>query len=145
MNWGNKLLLVFALFGGGISYMVYRCMQTPVDLVSKDYYKDELTYQYVIDGAHRAAALSAQPLLSAIPAGVHIQLPPEMKRHSLSGRIRFYCAADAGRDRDIVLAPGPDGSQTIPKETLLPGQYTVSISWETGGTNYFSQQALNLH
>jgi hypothetical protein len=144
MNWGNKLLLVFAIFGSGMSYMVYRCMQTPVDLVSKEYYKEELAYQQVIDGARRANALSQQPRLSATDAGLHLQLPPEMKEKTLTGQIRFYCPADAARDRDIPLLASPDASQVIPKELLPPGQYTVSISWNAAGTNYFSQQPLTI-
>ena len=145
MNWGNKLLLVFAIFGGGMSYMVYRCMQTPVDLVSKDYYKEELAYQQVIDGTRHANALSAQPRLSATKAGLHLQLPAEMKQKTLTGLIRFYCPADAARDRDIPLTPDAGGSQDIPKEFLASGQYTVSVSWNTDGTNYFSQQSLSIH
>jgi hypothetical protein len=63
MNWGNKLLLVFVVFASGISFLVYRCMKTPVDLVSSDYYKDELVYQQVIDAAKRANALSGGVVL----------------------------------------------------------------------------------
>ena len=37
-----------------------RCMQTPVDLVSEHYYKDELAYQQVIDGTRKANALSGK-------------------------------------------------------------------------------------
>ena len=83
--------------------MVYRCMQTPVDLVSKDYYKDELAYQQVIGGTRRANALSRPVRLAATGEGVRVELPVEMKQRSLSGHIRFYCPADAGRDRDILL------------------------------------------
>ncbi len=32
-----------------MSYMIYRCMNVPVNLVSKAYYKDEIAYQEVID------------------------------------------------------------------------------------------------
>jgi len=144
MNWGNRLLLVFVIFGSGMSYMVYRCMQTPVDLVSKDYYKEELAYQQVIDGSRHADALSSKPRLTATETGLRIQLPTEMKQKALKGLIRFYCPADATRDRVIPLSPDADAGQTIPKEALHPGQYTVSISWDTDGVNYFSQQPLTI-
>ncbi|HVU94148.1 MAG TPA: FixH family protein [Puia sp.] len=144
MNWGNKLLLVFVIFGSGISYMVYRCMQTPVDLVSKDYYKDELAYQQVIDGSRHANALSTMPRLAATEAGLRLQLPVEMKQKTLTGRIRFYCPANAARDREIPLSPDAECRQDIPKDVLSPGQYTVSISWDAGGINYFSQQSLTI-
>jgi len=145
MNWGNKLLLVFAVFGGGMSYMVYRCMQTPVDLVSKDYYKEELAYQKVIDGTRRANALSGPVRIDTISGGVRLVLPVEMRDKPVSGLVRFYCAADAHRDRRIALSIDAGGEQLIPKENILPGQYTVSVNWESAGVGYYAQQAFVIH
>ena len=140
MNWGNRLLLVFIVFGGGISYMVYRCMQTPVDLVSTQYYKDELAYQRVIDGKRQADALSARPMLSRSGEGLRLQMPVEMKHREVRGTISFYCAADASRDREVALAPEPDGSQEIASAVVRPGHYVVKVNWTASGVGYFSEQ-----
>lgn len=145
MNWGNRLLLVFAVFGGGMSYMVYRCMQTPVDLVSKDYYKEELAYQQVIDGTRRANGLSGPVRIDTAADGVRVVLPAEMRNRMVTGQVRFYCPADASRDRKMVLNMDVEGGQVIPREAILAGQYTVSVSWETGGVGYYSQQSLVIH
>lgn len=142
MNWGNKLLLVFVVFGGGISYMVYRCMETPVDLVSEHYYKDELAYQQVIDGTHQANALSARVALTLTAQGIRIQLPPEMREKQVRGTIEFYCPADASRDRSLPLSIGRDGQQDLTIADLKPGHYTVKIAWNTGGIGYFAEQPL---
>ncbi|GGA94716.1 FixH family protein [Puia dinghuensis] len=145
MNWGNKLLLVFVVFGGGISYMVYRCMQTPVDLVSKDYYRDELAYQRVIDGTQRANDLSGSVKLETTAVGVRLALPREMRYRTITGTVRFYCAADAARDREIALEPDAEGVQDIGRKAVGPGQYTVSVSWQSGGVDYYSQQPFVIH
>ena len=58
MNWGNKLILVFIVFAVMMSVLVYKSVNTKYDLVSKDYYKDELRYQDKIDGMHNAAKVS---------------------------------------------------------------------------------------
>lgn len=145
MNWGNRVLLVFVLFGGGMSYMVWRCIQMPVDLVSKEYYKEELAYQQVIDGTRHANALSAAVELVITAEGVRIKLPAEMRQKSVEGAVRFYCAADAARDRKVTLAPDAEGNQLIPRNMLVAGQYIVSVNWDAAGTNYFSQQAFVLH
>ena len=73
MNWGNKILVVFVAFGSMISYMVYRCVKTPVNLVSEQYYKDELAYQNVIDGTKRANALSGKLELAQEDNGISQQ------------------------------------------------------------------------
>jgi hypothetical protein len=140
MNWGNKLLLVFVVFGGGISYMVFRCMQTPVNLVSEHYYKDELAYQQVIDGTRQANALSAKVGLTLTTGGIHIQLPPEMRDRQVRGNIEFYCPSDAARDRNLPLSIERGGHEDIPVADLLPGHYTVKIAWTAAGIGYFSEQ-----
>lgn len=144
MNWGNKLLLVFVVFGGGISYMVYRCMQTPVDLVSEHYYKDELAYQKVIDGTREANALSGKVGLTLTAEGIRIQLPPEMHDRQVRGTVEFYCPADAGRDRTLPLSIERGGRQDIALANLRSGHYTVKITWTAGGVGYFTEQPLTV-
>ncbi|MDR3716393.1 MAG: FixH family protein [Puia sp.] len=140
MNWGNRLLLVFVVFGSMISYMVWRCMETPVDLVTKDYYKDELVYQDVIDGARKAAALSGSVILRQETNTISVQLPPEMRNTQVSGHILFYCPSDVARDRNLPLTPDAGGRQEIDTHRFLPGHYRVKIGWESRGIRYFSEQ-----
>ncbi len=79
MHWGNKLLLVFGGFGCLMTYMVYRCMQTPVNLVAQEYYRDELAYQAVIDSKKEVAQLNSQVKLQQEQDSISIRLPREMK------------------------------------------------------------------
>ena len=41
MNWGNKLLVAFIVFGLGMGYLAYRSMNTNFELVENDYYKQD--------------------------------------------------------------------------------------------------------
>jgi FixH protein len=140
MSWGNKILVVFIAFGSMISYMVYRCVKTPVNLVSEQYYKDELAYQKVIDGTTQANALSGRLELSQRDREITVQLPAEMNGRTVSGRIFFYCPSDVSRDRNLTLATDSLGRQQIAAGLVRKGHYTVKVSWETGGIDYFIQQ-----
>ena len=42
MNWGNRLVIVFLVFGAGMGFLVYRSIKTNYELVETDYYKHEL-------------------------------------------------------------------------------------------------------
>jgi len=140
ISWGNTLLLVFAAFGGMISFMVYRCMQTPVDLVAKEYYKDELTYQQVIDARQKALALSTGVTLRQAAEAITVTLPEEMRNTGVKGSIQFYCPSDAGRDRRFALQPDTTASQYIAAGIIKPGRYTVRIQWESNGVRYFEEK-----
>lgn len=146
MNWGNRLIVVFIVFGGMISYMVYRCMRTPVDLVSANYYKEELAYQEVIDGTRAANGLSARPKLREQASGdIDVQMPAEMNGRLVDGFIIFYCPSDMARDRQVPLEPDQRGRQLIAGRLVPAGVYTVKLSWKTGGKQYYSEQSMEIH
>jgi FixH len=140
MNWGYKLLVVFIAFGSLMSYMVYRCVNSPVDLVDNEYYKDELVYQDVIDGAKNANALSSRVKLLQDSAFITIQFPEEMKNTNVNGTVLFYCPADGGRDKKLPLDVSPSGLQRIRAKAILPGNYTVKIQWESRRNHYYSEE-----
>ena len=140
MNWGQKLIIVFMVFAGGMAYLAYRCMHVSTELVSKEYYKDELKYQDIIDGTKTANALSGRVELSQQGPVITVQLPDEMRHQTVSGNIWFYCAADASRDRHIPLATNEEALQQIDKNVLLPGVYTVKFDWTSNNKNYHTEQ-----
>lgn len=143
MNWGNKLLVTFIVFGAGMTYLVYRSVNTNYELVDKEYYKNELAYQQVIDGAARANALSATDLHQD-SNGIVLQLPDEMKNKSVTGNIHFYCAYDEKLDRTFALQTSPEGLQLFPASLFKPGTYTVKISWESNGSSYYTEKNISI-
>jgi hypothetical protein len=144
MNWGNRLLVTFIVFGTGIFYLVYRSMNTNFELVEKEYYKSELRYQDVIDGSNRANALSTTVKLEQTSDGLILQLPDEMKDQVISGTVLFYCAYDASQDRKFVIKINAGGSQQFEKGQINPGSYTVKIDWNTNGKNYYTEKTITI-
>ena len=144
MNWGHKLVLVFVVFAGGISYLVYRSMHIDTELVNTEYYKDELRYQEVIDGTNRANALSSRIRISQQDAMIVVQLPSEMKNQKVSGSIWFYCAAEKKKDRRMIIELNPDGLQQINKKIFLPGNYMVKFDWNSNNKHYHSEEPLTI-
>jgi hypothetical protein len=144
MNWGNKLLVTFVVFAAFMSYMLYRCLNTNYDLVTKDYYKDELAYQQVIDGANHANALKGQVSLSQQGSQIRLQMPADMNGKAPAGEVFFYCASDASRDRKIPLKADGTGQQWLDAATLAPGPYRVKITWTAAGVQYFSEEPFSV-
>lgn len=140
MSWGNRLLLVFIAFTGLMSYMTYRCMQTPVELVAREYYRDELAFQQVIDGTNNANALSRSVAITEESGKIIIEFPPEMKNSLLTGDILFYHAANEARDRKIKMHVQGGGKLELDRMLTGPGQFTVKITWNTPSKNYYSEQ-----
>ncbi|MBL7733364.1 MAG: FixH family protein [Chitinophagaceae bacterium] len=139
MNWGNKLLVTFIVFGAGMTFLVYRSVKTTYEMADKDYYKNELSYQQVIDGKNRANALSSLVSLRQSDSGILLQLPKEMHGRKISGTVWFYCAYDEKRDQHTELNPAADGSQLLSDKHLAPGEYTVKVDWNSEGKRYYHE------
>ena len=144
MNWGNKLLITFLIFGAGISFLVYRSMHTNFELVEKDYYKSELRYQEIIDGTNRANALSTIVQLQQNGEGLLLQLPAEMKDQPVSGNVLFYCDYDASKDRKFALQVNSDGLQLFERRELARGHYLVKINWNANGKDYYTEKMISI-
>lgn len=143
-NWGHKLTIVFILFGALMFTLVYKCFQTDFQLVNKEYYKDELKYQQVIDGTKNAVALSSEVNLRQEGNNLAIQFPNEMKGKKLSGQLWFYCSYDDTKDRHIAVATTSDALQLVERSRLAAANYTVKINWEADNKNYYNEQTITL-
>ncbi|MEP7318229.1 MAG: FixH family protein [Panacibacter sp.] len=143
MNWGNKLLLVFIVFGALIGTLVYKCMQQNFELVSKDYYGDELRYQDKIDGVANANKLSTVRVTEDI-ADISIQLPKELNGMPLTGEAWFYCANNASNDRRIPLTVDNNGAMFIEKNKLAKTKYLLKLNWQSGEEIFYNEQSIEL-
>jgi FixH len=145
MNWGNKLLITFLVFGGGILWLVYRSMNAKFELVEKDYYKSELRYQDVIDASNHANALATSVKIEQANGRVLLQLPEEMKGQRITGTVLFYCDYNSDQDRKFSLNVDANADQVFEKGALLPGNYLVKISWNANKTNYYTEKLMTIN
>jgi len=144
LNWGHKITIVLILFAVLMFTLVYKSIKTDFELVSKDYYKDELQYQQVIDGSSNAATLSSNIIITQNEKGVTIQFPGEMKGKLLEGEIWFYCSYSEHKDRRIKIDVTNDAVQFIERSKLAAGNYTVKTNWKATGTGYYNEQSFSI-
>ncbi len=140
--WPWMILGTFTLFfAGTVGLIVMACSQK-TDLVSKDYYEQELRYQAQIDNADRARHLAVQPQVSfdAAQRAIVIHLPTIPARPITLGTICLYRPSAAGLDRKLPLNLDSSGLQKVDASQLAPGPWKVRVSWNSGGEGYFVDQ-----
>ena len=126
-----------------MSTLVYMCSKQRFDLVSKDYYIDELRYQDRIDGTNNAAKLS-ELQVKQNEENVVISFPKEMNGLAVDGQAWFYCPADAKKDQKIALAIDADGRQFISKSKFVKAKYLLKLNWKAGSEQYYSEKKLEI-
>ncbi|MBW0179091.1 FixH family protein [Sediminibacterium sp.] len=141
MNWGNKLILVFIGFAGLMTTLVYKAVNTRFELVSKEYYQDELRYQDKIDGRANAA-LIGEIIVTHTNKELLLQLPREMKGMIIKGEAWFYCKTDATKDLRLPLTVDADGRQIIAREKLPADKYLLKLSWEAAEKKYYVEKEI---
>lgn len=142
-NWGWALTIVFIAFAAHISILVFKCTQQQFDLVSNDYYNEELKYQDKIDGMKNARQLTPVQYVQT-DNNVSLQLPKELNGHALTGQVWLYCAANAANDYKTPLQVNSEGVMLIDKKKLADANYTAKVTWEAGETKYYNEQPLTI-
>ena len=141
MNWGYKILSVYIVFIAGILYMVFKSSGENQDLVTKDYYEQELKYQQVIDDAARAGTLSSEVKYELKGEQMMITLPKEMEGKNSTVHILLYCTAD--KRKDITSEQVTETAVlNLPITKNNKGLHELKVSWITEGKSYYSEQKL---
>jgi hypothetical protein len=142
ISWGTGIVIAFVIFmGGTISTAVY-LMNKNVNLVTEDYYDQEIKYQQQIDRMERTSQLGNKQIVSFDGSIVRINIPKSVLSSRLTGEIYFYRPSDSKSDIKIPLITDTSGVQVIPVERLEKGLWKIKVSWLSKGKDYFSEDRI---
>lgn len=143
--WPYAIIVVFLLFAGYIGYMVQQAMRTTVDLVSPDYYKQELVYQQRLESVARTAALPA-PVELRHEVDAHrltLQLPEALAAQSAQGELHFFRPSNQQLDFTLPMQLVA-GQQQLSTARMQPGYWRIRLDFTAGGQAYFLEKTLVL-
>lgn len=144
MNWGNKIAIVYSIFVIIIVAMVWISFSHPTDLVSKDYYAQELAYQQKIDAIQREHQLDTSIQTQWVDSGLWIMYPQSVQGIDFKGKISLYCPSDESKDFQVPLDFNNQGRFFIPKSTWKNGYYQAQLSWENNHHSYYKEFYLSV-
>ncbi|MBL7703608.1 MAG: FixH family protein [Ferruginibacter sp.] len=141
MNWGTKILIVYAAFVLGIVFMVFKSSSQTTDLVTKDYYAKELRYQEKIDEMKRVSALSAPVEYSIKDNLLILSFPKDFAGKKLSGEAVLYCPSDERKDIKKSFTVLDEHLQ-IPIPATAGGAYELHLNWQHDGITYYFEKKI---
>jgi nitrogen fixation protein FixH len=141
LSWGHKITAAYVLFVGGIVFLSVKASRQHFDLVTPDYYEQEIKYQEVVDQKTSTAALSAPVTIEKADKSLLIQFPAEFKDQAIKGEIYFYCPSDKRKDvKENFSTATQSYTQAIPVNAS--GMYDIKLQWEAGGKQYYKEQKI---
>jgi nitrogen fixation protein FixH len=142
--WPIVIVAYFACFlSACIAFVIY-CSFHKVDLVSKDYYAQELRYQEQMERLARGLEVQGEVRIAydAASQQMLIALPLSQARQGISGWIQLYRPSSASQDRQLALALNHEGVQTWDASVLEPGLWRVRVTWSVAHQQYYHDHKL---
>jgi len=144
MNWGHKIIFSFVAFMIFLGILVYRSFQSKVNLVSQDYYKQEIVYQDQINKIENELALekSVSIVHNSRLNELLIIFPRELEVKT--SRLTLYRPSDASMDRSWNLQLDQENADKISTESLSGGLWQVQVEWSDQSNSYYKEQNIFL-
>lgn len=137
-NWGHGVALALGIF---IAFILYLIFIFPIgkqnsELVTENYYEDELAYQKVIDAKKNADQLAQKPQFVQNIDGIKITFPQEILNANSKIEYYLYRTNDKTKDKFGSVLLDQSNSFLIPKKSFELGNYTLKIKWNKDSINY---------
>ena len=105
------------------------------DLVTDEYYKEELKYQDAIDKEANAKTLKTNVKWRKTDEGIQFEFPSDLNYKNISGKVFLYRPSNKQLDIEIPISLS-DHYLLIPDDRLLDGRWNISIDWRYNQSEY---------
>jgi hypothetical protein len=139
MNWGYKILFVYALFVLGIMLLVIKSSSQKMDLVTTDYYEKELVFQQRIDEGKRVDSLSSPVNCEIKNRYLFITFPKDFNGKKITGKAVLYCPSDESKD---VSHDFSTEDNALVVQVGEAGNYELHLSWKADGISYYLEKKI---
>ncbi|NMH86737.1 FixH family protein [Flavivirga algicola] len=145
INWGTGIIIAFI---GFISFIMYFIITMNVDdaydhdLVTEDYYAEELVYQKDIDKLKNAKKLKENITYKKTAEGLVIQFPEAIDIKKITGNVFLYRPSNKHLDFETAISLSKP-TLLIPDNRLVDGRWNIKIDWQYNRISYLFKASIN--
>jgi hypothetical protein len=139
MSWGYRITILYLGFVGIIVTLVTISSQNKEELVSKDYYAQELMYQKKLDAINNEKDLAETIKHQVTDSAIVLFFNSD----AVSGTVNFFCPSDSKKDKSFAIKFNK-GVQKIKTKDLMKGAYKMQMSWKLLDKSYFREEIVNI-
>ena len=137
LHWGHGLGIALVCFMLFILFLifVFPSGKQNAEMISNNYYEEELQYQNVIDAKNNASKLEKLPQYKATTEGMLISFPDQIKVDHDKVNFVLFRTDDSNLDvkKEIMLQ---HNLFLVPKKIIRPGSYTLKLKWTSDKVPY---------
>ncbi len=144
LSWAAGILIAILAFVGFIMYFfVITLIDKKYDheLVTEDYYAQELEYQKNIDTEKQTLAQNMQVEITYTKGanrGILFDFPVSVTGKPVVGVISFYRPSDKKKDFSLPITSLEECSLMVPDTLLAQGRWNIRVEYAFEGKNYLT-------
>ncbi len=143
-NWGTGIVVAIIAFIGFIMYFVIT-MSTDNsyshDLVTDQYYQQELKYQDEINAEINANKLEEKLSIVKTNKGLTVNFPKYFTPKNISGKVFLYRPSSKQLDFEIPISISKS-YLLVPEQRLVDGRWNIKILWKYKNKDYLIKKEL---
>jgi hypothetical protein len=140
LNVGNWIIVAFILFAGFIGTLVTVCVRQDIDLVSKDYYQEELQYQDQIQRINNTSGLVIKPVFRMVDQELQVEF--NQWNTIENGELKLFCPSNPQMDRNFLIVPSDQQVQSFGVKMLQKGMYRAKLMWKMNGKEFYLEEVV---
>jgi len=143
-NWGTGIVLAFV---GFISFIMYFVINMNInkkydyDLVTEDYYQQELEFQNEINKENNAKDLNENISWKKTNEGLLISFPQAFQEENITGKVFLYRPSNKQLDFETTISLS-DHNLLIPDKRLLDGRWNITVDWQYNDIPYLFKKEI---
>ena len=141
-NWGTGLIIAMVLFMVFIVSMVAYVSNKSVELVSENYYEQEINYEDRIVATSNGNEHKENITISNPNGNVFVHFNDEAISNEAKGEIHMYRANNKEMDVVVPFSNLKNNQIIIPNTDVQAGKYNVQISWQENDKNYYVAKSI---
>lgn len=141
MDWGKGIALTIIGFVVLIMTMVVISVRMDgIELVTENYYEEEIKYQDRIDESNSADKLGREVIsYNAQSKVIELDLP-----NGTIGSLQLFRPSDSSLDQTIKVEVTHSGKTAVPLKELKSGYWKVQLNWSENGVDHYQERKITI-
>jgi hypothetical protein len=141
MNFGVKITVLYLSFVALILTLVFMSFSQKVELVSKDYYAQEIAFQDKINSINNEKSLNGSIYHEINGKEIILTIDSTLLSNDFEGTVVFFRPSDSSKDVKLKMNFN-NYTQIINGSSLIHGAYKLQLTWVTKHTKYFKEEVI---
>ncbi len=140
-SWGQGITLTMVAFAAMMTTFMYRAYHAQEELVTENYYEQEIRYQQQIDKFDNVSKLGGTLGMDVIGEELVITFPEAVIDQKITGELYLQRPSDARFDQRIPFTVD-NGELRISIGEKLKGLYRAQMEWSAAGEEYLTVERI---